>query len=172
MSALRYMAAAVGTVINGLGWVSAGFFASAGLITTYDVIARYFFDAPTYWSLEIAQHLLIWGVFLGLPFVQRGRRMIAVDVLPSMLKGRALGAQEVLSVLVVMAVAIALFVLGLEAMIDDLATGRQGASLLALPAALAAAALPVGMGMLALQCLLDLVSLLRRAEAITPVVED
>jgi C4-dicarboxylate transporter DctQ subunit len=35
------------------------------LSTSYEVVARYFFHAPTAWSLELAENLMVATVFLG-----------------------------------------------------------------------------------------------------------
>ncbi len=42
-------------------------------ITTNEVIRRYFFNAPTSWSLEMSEYLLVVCVYLGMAFsIQRG----------------------------------------------------------------------------------------------------
>ena len=76
--------------------VSAALFVSAGaalgamvLLTLWEVVARYAFDAPTTWTAEAAGYALAAVVFAGLPEVTRRNAHVAIDVLPVLLPPRA-----------------------------------------------------------------------------------
>lgn len=46
----------------------------------YEVVARYFFRAPTTWSSDVVGYALCASIFLGLPMVTSLRRLVAVTV--------------------------------------------------------------------------------------------
>ncbi|MEO9296840.1 TRAP transporter small permease [Devosia alba] len=46
---------------------------------SYEIVARYFFNAPTWWSNEIVAYALCIGTFLTLPEVTRTKGHIAID---------------------------------------------------------------------------------------------
>ena len=50
-------------------------------IVTYEIIARYLFNAPTIWSIEVVTFLMVWFGFMTLGFTQRARRHVHVDLL-------------------------------------------------------------------------------------------
>ncbi len=47
----------------------------------YEVFARYFFDAPTWWSSEAVQYSLCIGCFLMMPHVTKEKGHVAVTVI-------------------------------------------------------------------------------------------
>ena len=51
----------------------------------YEVFARYFFAAPTWWSSEAVQYSLCIGAFLMMPHVTKEKGHVAVTVLLDML---------------------------------------------------------------------------------------
>lgn len=51
----------------------------------YEVFARYFFSAPTWWSSEAVQYSLSIGCFLMMPFVTKEKGHVAVTVLLEMI---------------------------------------------------------------------------------------
>jgi TRAP-type mannitol/chloroaromatic compound transport system permease small subunit len=51
---------------------------------TYDVIARYLFNAPTKWSFDISTMILATLIIVGMPFVSFEKGHVSVDII----KGR------------------------------------------------------------------------------------
>ena len=47
-------------IIDLLAWLSAWLFCIAGFMLSYEVIARYFFLAPTSWAAELVNFRYIW----------------------------------------------------------------------------------------------------------------
>ena len=48
-------------IIDLVAWLSAWLFCIAGFMLSYEVVARYFFLAPTSWAAELSQlSLIIW----------------------------------------------------------------------------------------------------------------
>jgi tripartite ATP-independent transporter DctM subunit len=81
---------------RGIERVGAGFGVLAGacivfltLATTYDVLARYLFNAPTAWATEISTYVLIAAIFLGAAQVHLRDGNVRVDMLVQHLHGRA-----------------------------------------------------------------------------------
>jgi C4-dicarboxylate transporter DctM subunit len=61
------------------GYVAGFFILIIGVIVTYDVLARYLFNAPTVWVLEISIILGIGAAFLGGGYCLREKNHINVD---------------------------------------------------------------------------------------------
>jgi TRAP-type C4-dicarboxylate transport system permease small subunit len=87
----------VSKLVKGSGILGALLFLIVMGITTYEVLMRYIFNAPTTWSLEISVILTLWATFLGVAytlqqgghthvdlvinrFSQRGRRIIKIGI--------------------------------------------------------------------------------------------
>lgn len=64
--------------------------ALAGIVLAYvyEVVARYAFDAPTWWSAELVKYLLCILVFTMMPHVTATRGQVAVTVVLEALPGR------------------------------------------------------------------------------------
>ena len=59
--------------VKGSGILGAFLFLIVMGITTYEVLVRYIFNAPTTWSMEISVILTMWGTFLGVAYtLQQG----------------------------------------------------------------------------------------------------
>ncbi|HPQ45587.1 MAG TPA: TRAP transporter large permease subunit [Syntrophales bacterium] len=70
-------------VVLGGGYFAGFALLSCALITCYEVIARYLFNAPTHWTLELSIYLFIWFGFASMAYVQRAGKHVAVDVFVS-----------------------------------------------------------------------------------------
>ncbi|MDV7202345.1 TRAP transporter small permease [Roseovarius sp. 10] len=72
----------------------AGFMLGAGAIGlivaiyAYEVTMRYFFVAPTMWASDFVSFLLLFSVFLVMPWLTREGGHVAVTLLPDMLPER------------------------------------------------------------------------------------
>ncbi len=71
------------------GWVAASMILSAVLITCQMIFVRYVLNQSTIWQTEAVVYLVIAATMLGLPYVQRLRGHVNVDLIPLALKGRA-----------------------------------------------------------------------------------
>ncbi len=79
------------------------------LVICYEVVARYFFNAPTIWAHDLAVFMFGYLGILSGAYVQRRHRHITVDVVHIHLSPRARAALDVISGL------LAFFFLGLVA---------------------------------------------------------
>jgi len=133
--------------------------AATGAMLTYEVIARYFFVRPTIWAAELSQLCLIWGCLLAMAYLLTLRRHITVNAVTSLLppNGQKLCAMFALVAVIVFSAIVAYW--GFDIFHDSFTRGRTTGSLLNLPVWIAEASVPVGFGLLALQGMVELVTL-------------
>lgn len=86
LASIRTAAAQVLDTLEAAGVLLARL-ALAGIVLTYvyEVVARYAFDAPTWWSAELVKYLLCIGVFTMMPHVTATRGQVAVTVVLDLL---------------------------------------------------------------------------------------
>lgn len=75
---------------------------------SYEIVARYFFRAPTWWSNEIVAYALAIGTFLALPKVTRDGGHIAITFLIEILPVRRASQAQI--AIALMAACVCLFV--------------------------------------------------------------
>ena len=68
----------------------------ASIITSYDVVMRYGYAAPTTWAGELASFMMVYVVFLGLGFAMQNGAHVSVDLF---LEWAGEGAQWLLGLL-------------------------------------------------------------------------
>lgn len=77
--------------IDGLTRISAmlGALSLAAIVMAYsfEVISRYFFDAPTLWASDVVSFLLCWMIFLFMPEVTRTYGHVTISILSDRLSG-------------------------------------------------------------------------------------
>lgn len=142
-----------------LGAVAAWLFVATGAMLTWEVLARYLFNAPTVWAAELSQLLLIWGVFLGAAVLLRDGRHIAITMLTGRLGRRGRLLSEALALTVVMLFAAWVAWHGAIIAVDNFVRGRSSGTMMNLPNWIAEIALPLGFGLLAAQALVNLLRL-------------
>jgi TRAP-type C4-dicarboxylate transport system permease small subunit len=80
---------AVGRISTLAGWASAAMIVSAVGITCQMIFVRFVLNGSTVWQTEAVIYLMIAATLVGLPYVQRLRGHVNVDLVPLALKGRA-----------------------------------------------------------------------------------
>ena len=70
------------------GWCSAGMIVSAVAITCQMIIVRFVLNGSTIWQTEAVIYLVIAATLVGLPYVQRLRGHVNVDLIPLALPPR------------------------------------------------------------------------------------
>jgi TRAP-type C4-dicarboxylate transport system permease small subunit len=77
-------------LVTDLGYLAAALgLASMGGLYCMEVVARYFLNAPTRWSLEVVTYLMLIVTFLAIPHAVRAGMHIAVTLLADLYPGRA-----------------------------------------------------------------------------------
>ncbi len=116
------------------------------------VVARYLFQSPPFWTEELARFVLIWLTFLGAVLVQHHREHISADMLLNAMPGRMRTAADILVSLVVIATLAVILRGGLA-----IATlGTQTAPALGISMRWIYLSLPVGAGLMILVTLVQL----------------
>lgn len=134
-----------------LSRLAAWLLVATGFILTYEVLARYVFNAPTIWAAEVSQLLLICGVFLALGRTLHRREDIAIAILQARLTGRARRIAESVTLAFIAAFAGIVTWWGFDIAWDSLVKGRSTGTMLNIPNWWAEALIPLGFGLLALQ---------------------
>lgn len=70
------------------------------LVTFLQVVARYVFNAPFFWTEEVARYSYVWLCFIASILVMAERSHLTVDALVARLRPRARQALEVIALLI------------------------------------------------------------------------
>ena len=143
------------------GWLAAILLTATGVMLTYEVLARYFFNAPTIWAAELSQLCLIWACPIAMGWALSNGRHIRVTAITGQLPFRARQAAEIFALLVILAFSLIVIVYGWEIFIDSWERGRTTGTMLDMKAWIPEAAVPAGFVFLALSCVACLVRALR-----------
>jgi TRAP-type C4-dicarboxylate transport system permease small subunit len=146
------------------GYVAAGLIALSVVVVCHMVFVRYVLNQNTIWQTDFVTYCLIAGTFIGCPFVLMTRGHVNVDILPLWLGPRKRWWLALFAGTVTLAFAVMLTVLTFqfwkEAWDNRWVSDTMWRARLWIPYA----AMPVGLGLLALQCLADLACLLSGRE--------
>lgn len=147
------------------GIVAAGLIAIGVFVVCHMVVERYMFNHDTIWQTDFVTYSLVAATFVGSPYVLMLRGHVNVDILP-LYSGPALRFglalfSSVLSLAFCIAMAVLTFQFWHEAWSEGWVSESMWRARLWIPYS----SMPVGMGILSLQCLADLISLLNGKEA-------
>lgn len=149
--------------VLGLGWTAALLFAATGVMLTYEVIARYFFTAPTIWAAELSQMALIWGSLVAMPWLLGARRHITVSAVTSLMGPRTRRISQLLAMSVVLLFSAIVTIWGWEIFYDSFVRGRTTGSLMNWPVWIVQLAIPVGFGLLSIQAVIEIIRIFAAA---------
>lgn len=141
------------------GWM---FFAVGGMIV-WEVAARYLFNAPTIWAEEMARFFQLWATYLAAATVLRHRGLIRISIVIDRLGPGARRVAELFSLSAIAAFSALAIWYGWTIAADSLAVGRTSSTMLDVPSWLTEIAVPVGFGLLLMQCLVEIGRLLSGA---------
>ena len=144
-----------------LAHLAAWLFAATGAMLTYEVLARYLFNAPTTWAAEISQLFLIWGTYLGVSRALHRREHIRIAVLDQFLPKQARRALDALSVVLIGGFAAVVLYFGSGIAWDSLERGRSTGTMLNIPNWWSEAVIPLAFSLLLFQCGSELLRLAR-----------
>ena len=138
-------------------WISTLLFTLTGVFLSYEVVARYFFDAPTIWAAEISQLCLIWGTPIAMAWLLSARRHIRINALTERMTPGQRRVADVFSLVVIIAFSAVVTWKGWWIAQDSLVRGRTSGTMLDLPAWIGEAAIPAGFAILIIAALKGLV---------------
>ena len=138
------------------GRFSAWMFFTIGLFITYEVVMRYVFTAPTVWVDEVSRVMQIWAAYLGAAYVLKHRKMITIEVIlkdPSSIRRRMADTLAIIMLLVFVVPAV---YFGFQLWLKSTLAGHTTDSFLGSPKWLTHASVWIGLGLLALQSIVEL----------------
>jgi TRAP-type C4-dicarboxylate transport system permease small subunit len=80
-----------------LGMVSGFGILAMGLILTYEVVSRYFFNAPTIWVQETSIYLYMWTMLAAASYTLQTRKHVHIDLVIDRLPTRVKTLVEVVT---------------------------------------------------------------------------
>ena len=147
------------------GIVAAGLIALSVLIVCEMVFVRYALGMNTIWQTDFVIYSLVAATFVGSPYVLMTRGHVNVDVLPHYAGPKLRFGLAVFASLVTLAFAVTLTVLTFlfwkESWDNKWVSDSMWRARLWIPYM----SMPIGLGLLALECLAGFIGLLRRHEA-------
>ncbi len=142
------------------GWCSAGMIVAAVAITCQMIIVRFVLNGSTVWQTEAVIYLVIAATLIGLPYVQRLRGHVNVDLIPISLAPRPRFIMAILtSILSISIVSLMLFY-GFEFWHFAWDRGWKSDTIWGVRLWIPYLAIPVGFGLFLLQLVADLVAVL------------
>ncbi|MFO6462903.1 TRAP transporter small permease [Jannaschia sp. KMU-145] len=147
------------------GWVSAAMIVAAVAITCQMIFVRFVLNGSTVWQTEAVIYLMIAATLVGLPYVQRLRGHVNVDLIPLALKPpvRRLLAMVTLSVSALV-IGVMLFY-AYEFWHLAWSRGWKSDTVWGVRLWIPYLSLVVGLGLLLLQLLADLLAVILRIDA-------
>ncbi|SEL62805.1 TRAP-type C4-dicarboxylate transport system, small permease component [Roseovarius azorensis] len=149
---------AVAALSTFAGWVAAGMIVASVIITCQMIWVRFVLNGTTVWQTEVVIYLMIAATLLGLPYVQRLRGHVNVDLIPLALPGRARKGLAVLTLTLSIAIVAVMLWYGYEFWHIAWARGWTSDTVWAVRLWIPYLALPIGLGLFLLQLIADLVA--------------
>lgn len=142
------------------GWISAAMIVVAVGITCQMIFVRFVLNASTYWQTEAVVYLVVSATLIGLPYVQRLRGHVNVDLIPLTLGPRPRFALALLTSGLSIAIVSVMLWHGYEYWHFAWERGWRSDTIWAVRLWIPYLALPLGFGLLLLQLIADLVAVL------------
>lgn len=133
-------------------------FFAVGILMGIEVVLRSA-GHPTKWTAEVAQIAQIWCVFMASAYVLAKGHMISVDILPIPAGSRRALAVDVIALVGVAGVALVLVTQGIHDVTRTLQLSTRTDTALTLPMWVLQLSMPIGLGLLVLQCWVELLKL-------------
>ena len=143
-------------IIDLVAWLSAWLFCVAGFMLSYEVVARYFFLAPTSWAAELSQLSLIYGTLLAMPWALKSRKHIQINLVINRLSKTYKKIINILIMIILIIFSSYVMIFGFEIFYDSFFRGRTTGSLLDLPAWIAELPVPFCFLMLIIQAVFEI----------------
>ena len=156
---------AVAAISTVAGWVSAAMIVVAVGITCQMIFVRAVLNQSTIWQTEMVVYLMIAATLIGLPYVQRLRGHVNVDLIPIALPPRARRIMACFTLGVSAGIVAVMLWYGYDYWHFAWERGWRSDTIWGVRLWIPYLALPVGFGLLLLQLIADLVALMLRIDA-------
>ncbi len=141
------------------GVIAAGLIALAVLVIVDIVVERYMLDRTTIWQIDVVTYSIVSATFIGSAYVLMTRGHVNVDVLPLHLGPRARYRLALVTTLLAVAFCIVLFVVCTAYWYQAFAGNWRSDTVWRARLWIPYSAMPLGLGLLVLQYLVELVCL-------------
>lgn len=156
---------AVAAISTLAGWMSAAMIVLAVAITCQMIFVRFVLNGSTIWQTEMVIYLIIAATLIGLPYVQRLRGHVNVDLVPLSLPKRARKVLAIFTLCASIAVVAMMLWYGFENWHIAWAKGWKSDTVWGVRLWIPYLALPVGFGLFLLQLVADLVAVILKIDA-------
>lgn len=163
---------AVRRVSRVAGAIAAGLIALAVLVIIDIVVERYLLGHTTVWQLDVVTYSIVSATFIGSAYVLMTRGHVNVDVLPLHLGQRARYRLAVFTSLLALGFCIVLFVLGTAYWYQSFTGNWRSESVWRVRLWIPYSAMPLGLGLLVLQYVVELICLVTRRSPPFGLAED
>jgi TRAP-type C4-dicarboxylate transport system permease small subunit len=151
---------AVAAISTVAGWIAAGMIVAAVMITCQMIWIRFVLNGSTIWQTEAVVYLMIAATLMGLPYVQRLRGHVNVDLIPLALPRGARKGLAVLTLTLSITVIAVMLWYGFEFWHVAWSRGWTSDTVWAVRLWIPYLAIPVGFGLFLLQLVADLIAVL------------
>ncbi|GAA6174362.1 TRAP transporter small permease [Sulfitobacter pacificus] len=158
---LRFVAA-LSTVA---GWCSAAMIVAAVAITCQMIFVRFVLNGSTVWQTEAVIYLAIGATLIGLPYVQRLRGHVNVDLIPLMLGKRARFVMAICTLTLSIAMVAIMLWYGYEFWHLTFERNWKSDTVWGVRLWIPYLAMPLGFGLFLLQLIADLVAVILKIDA-------
>ena len=141
---------------HAFAWIAAWLFALSGAMLSYEVVARYFFLAPTKWAAELSQLCLIYGTLLSMSWLLQHRRHIQINAVTTRLPDGVHRITALVTMIILIVFCIYVTAYGWMIFEDSFERGRTTGSLLDLPSWIAELPVPVFFAVLGVQAVIEI----------------
>lgn len=149
---------AVQTLSMASGWCASGMIFAAVAITCQMIFVRFALNGSTVWQTEAVIYLMVAATLIGLPFVQKMRGHVNVDLVPLSLPYSARYYLKIFTLLLSIAVVALMFWYGFEYWHLVYSRGWTSDTVWAVRLWIPYLSLPLGFGLFLLQLIADLVA--------------
>ena len=143
------------------GYLSSLLFISIGFIISFEVIARYVFNAPTIWVNEISRFLQIWATYLALMYSFHKKDFIRITFVYDRLGEAGKKLLVFISFIVMIIFGSVVVYYGWVIAYDSLERGRTSSTILDIPAFWTELAIPLCFSFFVLRILLEIIVYMR-----------
>ena len=127
------------------------------LIVFYEIAARYVFNSPTTWSIDVSIYLVIWATFLGAAYTLKEGGHIMVDVILKKFSRRSARKIRLATYTLLLVFCLVLLWRGTVACIDAVRYNEVTLSAHRFPLWLPMSAIPTGSFLLGLQSICKII---------------
>ncbi|GLP87915.1 TRAP transporter small permease [Epibacterium sp. DP7N7-1] len=146
------------------GWCSAAMIVASVAITCQMIVIRFVLNGSTIWQTEAVIYLMIAATLVGLPYVQRLRGHVNVDLVPLSLPRRARFILAVITSLLSITIIAIMLWYGFEYWHFAMERGWRSDTVWGVRLWIPYLSIPVGFGLLLLQLVADFIALMIGAD--------